>query len=35
MQLLLATCKVEADSKDMWGATPLSYTARDEQEAVV
>jgi len=34
-QLLLATEEVEADSKDSYGQTPLSWAARNGHVAVV
>ena len=35
LKLLLQTGKVEADSKDEYGRTPLSWAARSGHEAVV
>ena len=35
VKLLLATGKVEVDSKDEYGLTPLSYAARNGHEVVV
>ncbi|PMD29295.1 ankyrin, partial [Hyaloscypha variabilis F] len=35
IQALLETCKVDADSKDAFGRTPLSYAAEIGSEAVV